>query len=330
MLRLILLATIRQGARASRRLTYCTWLVAGLGAAELATGHPGEPSGDWKAQLSGMLEEGPAPLAEGDADRDGLADTWEDALAARYAPAVILDQEDWNRPSSLPWLLARADFRREGGVQANYAGVARLPERSDPSFDHEVRRGSDDARDWTSYVHVYPRADGGINVQYWFYYPYNDGPLLFDHESDWEHATVRLDARGEPVGVYLARHEDNDPGPYWPWSRVRRDGDHPVVLSARGSHATYADDGDVPWFERAGACADLGACEHPVWRTWQSGLQNLGERARPRVMADVLTYSRRWGQERLLPGTSAPVGPAYQRGFCHAGFRGCTEQPGDD
>lgn len=326
MLRLILLASTRSSAtRATRRLTLCTWLVAGLGAAELSTGHPDELTGDWRARLAGMVEDGPAPLAEGDADADGLDDAWEDALAARYAPAVILDREDWNRPSSVPWLLSRADFRREG-VQATYAGMVRLPEQTGPAFTREVRRGSDDARDWTSYVHVFPRADGGINVQYWFYYPYNDGPLLFDHESDWEHATVRLDAQGEPVGVYLARHEDNDPGPYWAWSRVRREGDHPVVLSARGSHATYADAVDLPWFESAGACADLGSCPHPVWRTWEGGgLQNLGERAAPRVMPEVLSYGRRWGEERFLPGTSAPVGPAYQRGFCSAGFQRCRE-----
>jgi hypothetical protein len=44
--------------------------------------------------------------------------------------------------------------------------------------------GSNDPRNWTACTHVFPRKDGGINVQYWFFDPYNDGPLFFDHDGD--------------------------------------------------------------------------------------------------------------------------------------------------
>jgi hypothetical protein len=327
LIRLILLASMRQWARATRRLAISTWLLAGLGAAELATGAHDEPSGDWRARIAGMLDAGPAPLAHGDDDRDGLEDDREHELARRFAPIVVLHGGDWNRPASIPWLLARAELPNSHGGQASFAGLVPAPPRPDVRpFGPTVRRGSDDPRDWTCYVHAYPRADGGINIQYWFFYPYNDGPLLFNHESDWEHATVRLDARGEPVGVYLARHEENAPGPYRAWSRVRREGDHPVVLSARGTHATYADEIDLPWFEAAGACADLGSCAHPVWRTWEGGgLMDVGERGRPRALPEVMVYSGRWGQEGLVPGTSAPVSPPHHRGFCHAAFQSCRD-----
>jgi len=49
----------------------------------------------------------PRPLEVGDADRDGIADGEELALAARFAPIVVLDPADRYRPASLPWLLER-------------------------------------------------------------------------------------------------------------------------------------------------------------------------------------------------------------------------------
>lgn len=250
-----------------------------------------------------------APLDDGDDDGDGLLDAEEDELARRYAPIVILDRRDANRPASLDWLL-----RHMKGAPHSLFHV--------PA---DARSGADDPDDWTAYVHVYPRADGGINVQYWFFYPYNDGPLFFDHDSDWEHVTVRLDADRRPLGAHLARHENDSPGTYWSWSRLRRRGDHPVVLSALGSHATYGDASDVSWYDRAASCDDLERCDEPIWRTWQGDLPNLGERTRPLVHHDVLSYEGRWGRERVLPGTSAPFGPLHHRGFCTDGCRTCDE-----
>ncbi|AKT36816.1 hypothetical protein [Chondromyces crocatus] len=303
-----------------------TLLTLTLGAAELADGHLDEPSGDLRARILGLLESGPEPLTEGDVDGDGLLDAWEDEVAQRFAPVVVLDALDAHRPASVPWLLARARLPGAQGLRAAFAGMTPPTLEGDDAepFGAEARAGSDEPSDWTCYAHVYPRADGGTLIQYWFYYPYNDGLLFFDHESDWEHVTVRLDARGEPVGVYLARHEDNAPGPFRPWARVRRAGDHPVVLSARGSHATYADAADVPWFESTARCGDLENCAHPRWRTWEGGgLANLGERARPRALSEVMRPFGPWGAKRTLPGTSAPLSPLHQRGWCSDGYQRC-------
>src|SRR5690606_16987061 len=144
---------------------------------------------------------GPAPLAVGDADRDGIADALEDELALRYAPIVVLHREDRNRPASIPWLLARANVFEHRSSDTAFAGIADLALTGGSRIPEPVRSGSPDPEDWVVYTHVYPRADGGTNVQYWFFYPFNDGPLLFDHDIDWEHLTVRLDASGAPVGV---------------------------------------------------------------------------------------------------------------------------------
>lgn len=288
---------------------------------------PLDPADDTRVQALAPAASAPAPLAEDDADRDGLRDGLERELAERYAPVVLLDARDWTRPASIPWLLARADVDA-GGSAPKLASALGSPKARAP-LPRAIRAGSDDPNDWTTYVHVYPRADGGINVQYWFFYAYNDGPALFDHESDWEHVTVRLDAADAPVGVYFARHEDDHPGVFRPWSGLRRAGEHPVVLSASGTHASYADHDDLAWFESGARCGPDGACGDRTWRTWEGGgLVNVGETSRPLALADALEYAGRWGRAGLLPGTSAPHGPMQHTGFCHAGFVTCAEPPG--
>jgi hypothetical protein len=273
----------------------------------------------------------PAPLdVDVDADRDGLADALEDEWAARFAPMIVLDRGETCRPSSVSWLAAEIEVDRASGSQPAVRAASALGGgNSSATLSPRVRVGAASHDDWQTYVHVFARADGGFAVQYWFYYPYNDGPLVFDHESDWEHVTVRLDSSGRPDGMYAARHEDNAPGRFRAWEDVRRSGDHPIVLSARGSHASYFDADDAAWFESVTECSDVERCPTTVWRTWQGGgLSNVGERARPRHFGGpseraLMVRADRWGATGQLPGTSAPVGPLFQRGFCHAAHRSC-------
>jgi hypothetical protein len=260
----------------------------------------------------------PPPGESNDRDGDGLEDGLELQLAARHAPAVILDGRDWTRPASIPWLLARLEQNPlRAPTDAGLRGWR---------LSREARAGSHDPRDWTTYAHVYPGTDGGIRLQYWFLYAYNDGPLWFDHDSDWEHVTVRLDRDHVPLGAYLARHEHNNPGPYRAWNQLRKMGGHPVILSARGTHASYSDPSDLPWFESASSCRVLEGCPDPVWRTWEGmRLVNLGERRTPLIEAEAIAYRGHWGSvgSSFLPGTSAPRGPLHQRGFCCGGLPGC-------
>ena len=89
--------------------------------------------------------------------------------------------------------------------------------------------------------------DGGVLVQYWFFYPFNDAHWLFDHEGDWEHVAVRLerdqfvavssDGDGEPVqqdpchGVHAPVLVQGRSGP-----RLARQVDRRVLVHERQRH----------------------------------------------------------------------------------------------
>lgn len=267
---------------------------------------------------------GPAPLASGDADRDGLLDSEEQALALRYAPLVVLHAEDTHHPASAPWLRARSEVFQSAPRKMLAGSFA--PESSSRRVPPSAQTGSRNPEDWTTYVHVYPRADGGVNVQYWFFYPYSNGPLFFDHDSDWEHVTLELDSERRAVGAELAQHENDHPGHRHAWSELEKQGDHVVIYSARGTHASYAGHATAAWFEQTATCVDGEHCSARLWKTWQAGgLENLGERSHPLTLDPAFGMRERWGSTGFIPGTSAPYGPLYHRGYCVDGVRACRD-----
>jgi hypothetical protein len=252
----------------------------------------------------------PAPLTAGDQDHDGLSDALEAAVADRFAPVVILHPADHNRPASIPWLLSHF-----GPPSAAQGG---LPVA--------LRPGSADRRDWVTYVHVYPRTDGDINIQYWFFYAFNQSAPFFDHDADWEHITVQVTPRGSPLGVFFSQHGNNSPGVFLSWSEVRKEGQHPIVLSARGSHASYPSQDGVPWLDSVSECVSVSGCRDPIWRTGEAGgLVNVGEHGALLGGAGVreaLAFGGRWGGPGHFPDSRpAPVGPNHQAGFAVDGFR---------
>ena len=87
----------------------------------------------------------------------------------------------------------------------------------------------------TIYFHITKYDDtGDYAVQYWFLYIFNF--RLNEHESDWEQITVRLDADKNPTEVLYSAHEGGNDRE---WDDIEKDGDHPVVYPALGSHANY-------------------------------------------------------------------------------------------
>jgi hypothetical protein len=88
-------------------------------------------------------------------------------------------------------------------------------------------------------------------LQYWFFYDHNFWSLTYPpgavawqaHEGDWEVVTVVLDKQQLPVEAAYSQHCT---GERRAWNDVQRQGTHPVVYVATGSHANLFAAGTHP------------------------------------------------------------------------------------
>jgi hypothetical protein len=99
---------------------------------------------------------------------------------------------------------------------------------------------------------------GLVALEYWFYYPFNYYPLVFNadlmneaplagdhdnvdlHQGDWEHVDVLLNPHTlAPDWLYMARHSYE--GQFVPWSspELTFNQGHVVLQAAFGGHPTY-------------------------------------------------------------------------------------------
>ncbi|MEU0466564.1 hypothetical protein ABZ215_21390 [Amycolatopsis sp. NPDC006131] len=131
---------------------------------------------------------------------------------------------------------------------------------------------------------------------YWFFYGRNElrpagTPVGNTHEGDWERVAVQL-RNGEPVAVTFFGH-GAEPCSV-PWADLDHDDGHPVVYSAKGSHASYPSKG----WHVSGATFDWTS-QGNLWRT------------QPRALDGEPWYGYRgaWGAQSLVPGFSGPAGP---------------------
>lgn len=104
------------------------------------------------------------------------------------------------------------------------------------------------------------RLQGRIFVDYWWFFRFNESPVYedltclaglsvlrgscFDHQGDWEGVTVSLAEHGGTNGATVTYTGHEWPGYRYSWRTLDswgsiRDGVHPVVYVARGSHASY-------------------------------------------------------------------------------------------
>jgi hypothetical protein len=104
--------------------------------------------------------------------------------------------------------------------------------------------GSTNPLDWVTYFHAYPTADGGIMLQYWHVFAYNQfGGGGDNHGGDWDASIqVQLDKNLAIEGVWFSRHLDDHPGTFFPKkdNQVRFfQNTHPVVTIDGGGHAAF-------------------------------------------------------------------------------------------
>jgi hypothetical protein len=163
-----------------------------------------------------------------------------------------------------------------------------------------------------TYAHI-AREEGepGFVVQYWFFYYFNQFNDL--HESDWEGMQIVFDvgtaSRALEVGpdeIVLFQHSGGERAD-WDEAKVQKEGNHPVVFPAAGSHATFYD--SAVYIENGQRGSGLG-CDNtseplrrlPVRPVLVPTDPPLGSRF------EWLTYEGRWGQKEKSYN-NGPTGP---------------------
>ena len=198
----------------------------------------------------------------------------EEELAERYAPAVLLVEQDEEcghgepyKPSDIDSFLDEDTVSLRGPWRSNdlvkIAPVASDLGRGlyeynldfpgnalDPGCDYELwaRRVTADTAP-TVYAHVAtePAYPDRLALQYWFYYPFNDWNNK--HEGDWEMIQFVFEASnaaealaGQPLEIGYSQHEGAEQAAWGDEKLDVVDGTHPVVYPAAGSHANFFDD----------------------------------------------------------------------------------------
>jgi hypothetical protein len=296
------------------------------------------------------VTDGRTPAAEfseplQDIDADGLDDRLEDRLAEQFAPIVYHGERESSFPIDVDrWLerthLATFDatswanrtqrivtgplrqiqlleqVARLNGVTLSSSGSRSRGKRLSFFLEDVPKPAgppSIQPADWVTYVHSYPNDTGGVTLQYWRAYAWDDARFMglnFGHGGDWEGIVVHLDASLQPARTaYLDHTGIVDWG-----ASVRWEGTHPLVWSEEGGHSSYPDRGHM---------RSTRFIRQPTWTgsvvtDWDGaplgtsgGLLNVGEKSRPRNGQVFVQYSGLWGSPGALFLTTGYWGPAF-------------------
>ncbi|MBN9624195.1 MAG: hypothetical protein J0H06_14820, partial [Actinobacteria bacterium] len=163
-----------------------------------------------------------------------------------------------------------------------------------------------------TYAHI-AREEGhpGFALQYWFFWYFNQFNDL--HEGDWEGMQITFEAdtpaaalHEEPSEIILFQHAGGERAD-WEDGKVQKEGTHPIVYPAAGSHATFYD--SAVYVENGQHGSGLG-CDNTT-----EPLREL--RLRPILMPEQVVskgpfawtdYYGRWG-EKEKGFNNGPTGP---------------------
>lgn len=157
-------------------------------------------------------------------------------------PEVFLRQVGNDDPVAMRGPTGRDLYDLREGWYLDFPGDALAP---GCVFEQDFHRFYDGQS--VVYAHVATEAarPGYVALQYWFFWYHN--PAKNDHEGDWEFIQLLFRADSveqaltvEPVGVGYAQHTGGERSG-WDDTKLEKEGDHPIVYPARGSHASYFD-----------------------------------------------------------------------------------------
>ncbi len=162
------------------------------------------------------------------------------------------------------------------------------------------------------YAHIsHEKGRSGLALQYWFYWYFNQFNDL--HESDWEGMQIAFDAdtaeealSQEPAEMILFQHGGGERAT-WNESKVEKEGDHPVVYPAAGSHATFYQSAVYPQNGWNGAGVGCDNTTAPLRRLDPRPVLLPGQ-ATDRGRFAWLSFDGRWGQKEKA-FNNGPTGP---------------------
>ncbi len=147
-------------------------------------------------------------------------------IARRYAPIVYLDGAEQYFPSSFEFAFPNF-VRKKTGERYWLSTREEVPSPSSVlAFFHGEKDAITSGRGVPAYAFINrpAAAEGGVDVVYYFYFPYNRGKnvciglevngnciggrtMVDNHISDWNEASIRFNADGRPWYLHVSAHE---------------------------------------------------------------------------------------------------------------------------
>jgi hypothetical protein len=163
-----------------------------------------------------------------------------------------------------------------------------------------------------TYAHIArePNHDG-FALQYWFYWYFNQFNDL--HEGDWEGMQLSFESNTtagaleeEPSEIIVFQHAGGERAE-WEDGKVQKEGSHPVIYPAAGSHATFYDSAVYLGNGQNGSGVGCDNTSEPL-RELRLRPVLLPETAPEEGAFQWLSYRGRWG-EREKGYNNGPTGP---------------------
>lgn len=288
--------------------------------------------------VAAVLAFGPSPVTAGEAlsPPQRLADRyspvlWVEPQVRECGPGEAYRPIDINLVLGRPGVVLRDPAGRVvkdaptaadlfGRPYGYYVDLPGDPLRPGCGFERDYRSWNGD-REPVVYAHIATDSKhaGKLAVQYWLYYTFNDAKNK--HEGDWEMVQLDFDASNveqalgtAPYEVDLAQHAGGERSE-WTDRQVRKDGTHPLVFVATGSHASYL-----------GTAIYLGRSPHEGFGcdTTRYATQRVPHQtillpdvpSSPSAPFAWLAFNGRWGQrERAI--NNGPTGPSAKEQWLH-------------
>jgi hypothetical protein len=163
-----------------------------------------------------------------------------------------------------------------------------------------------------AYAHIAREPNhSGFVLQYWFFWYFNQFNDL--HEGDWEGMQLSFEAettaaalREEPSEIIVFQHAGGERAE-WSDAKVHKEGTHPIVYPAAGSHATFYDSAVYIQNGQRGSGVGCDNTTEPL-RELRPRPVLLPETASEQGPFKWLSYDGRWG-EKEKGFNNGPTGP---------------------